>query len=69
MKKYITHAQWEAAKEVARLALMGAVGAIIAWLTDLDQSTTVVVVTFVLRYVDKWLHKSENTELKGLVPF
>lgn len=67
--KFLSHAQWEAVKEVARLAVLAAIGAVIAWLSDLDQTTTVMIVTAVLRAVDKWIHKSEETELNGLLPF
>jgi len=67
--KYISHAQLEAIKEVLRLAVLGAIGAVLAYLADLDQSTTVVIVTLVLRGIDKFFHKSESIDRNGLLPF
>lgn len=69
VNKLTSHAQMEAVKEALRLAVLGALGALLAYLADLDQSTTVIVVTFVLRTIDKWVHKSEKTERNGLLPF
>lgn len=65
---------WEAVKEVARLALFAAIGAVLAWagteLTALDpNSTFVVVATTLLRFADKWVHENQDTELNGLAPF
>ena len=57
-----------ATKEVLRIAVLGAIGALIAWLTSLDQNTTVIVTLFVLRYIDRYLHKSGVVE-KGLTRF
>lgn len=67
-------AVWEAVKEVARLAFFAAAAAVVAWattkLTALDPNSTFVVIgTAVLRFVDKWIHESENTKANGLAPF
>lgn len=68
------NAFYEAIKEAGRLALLAAVSAIIAYLTQWlgmqDQSELVVVVgTLVLRAVDKYVNKNENINANGIVPF
>lgn len=49
---------WESVKEPLRLLLLG----LIAWgLTELaqikDQESWMIVLTFILRFVDKWVHE------------
>jgi len=61
-------AAFEAVKELARIALFGAVGALIAYVTGLEQTTTTIVALFILRAVDKYLHKSDIAT-KGLSRF
>lgn len=48
-------------------ALASGLTALAQWLGAFDQTETwVVILTFVLKLVDKFIHKSENTELNGL---
>lgn len=67
-----TDALFQAMKEVVRLAVFAAVSAFVAsLLSSFDGSTepVFVVLTLVLRFVDKWIHENENTNWKGLLPF
>jgi hypothetical protein len=67
----------ESLKEPLRLAILGAVSAFITIL--LDQITTLptteitIILTFFLRWLDKWFHERSKVEpsarLSGLVPF
>jgi len=62
----------ESVKEIARLAVFAAVGAIIASvlesLTKLPQTQTTVILTFAFRLIDEWVHES-SLKAKGIVPF
>ena len=58
----------ETIKEIARIALFGAVGALVAWLTELEPTATVTIALVVLRSLDKYLHKS-GTLNRGLSGF
>jgi hypothetical protein len=64
----------EAVKEIARLAVFGAIGAVLTWATSKvgsfdPTSIQYLVVTAVIRFVDKWVHANENIKAKGLLPF
>ncbi len=63
----------ESSKEVIRLAIFAGVSAIVASIlqsvTKLPQSTTTIVLTFVLRGADSWIHNNENVKMNGLMPF
>ncbi len=63
MKEFFESPLGEAIKEAGRLALFGAVSILISALLErvvtLPQDTTVVVLTFILKATDKYLHKSE----------
>lgn len=58
--------------EIARLALFTGVSAFVASVsesvTKLEPSTTTVVLTVLLRFVDKWLYESGKAK-KGLSRF
>ena len=62
----------EAFKEIARLAVFAAVGAIVASLsqsvTNLDQNVVTMVILVILRFTDKLIHES-SLKAKGIVPF
>lgn len=63
----------EALKEVGRLAFLGAVTAVLGYLTQLvagldPNSVYYVVGTVVLRAIDRYLHKSPDTKLTGISP-
>lgn len=64
----------EAVKEVGRLAFFAAATAVVAWATErlgmLDPSSVFYVAgTFVLRYVDKYIHEAKAIKANGLAPF
>lgn len=63
-------------KEAARLAVLGFASAVIAvilgYIGDLPETQTTIIVTVVLRAIDKWLHersKETKTSIKGISPF
>lgn len=58
-----------AGKEAARVALLAAVGFFMAYVSDLPETSTTAVVLLVLRFVDKYIHKSNKVTAKGLLPF
>lgn len=63
----------ESAKELARVAVFGAVSAALAWATtkvgNLDPNSAYAVAgTLVLRIADKYVHASP-APAKGLLPF
>lgn len=63
----------EGAKEVLRLAFFAAITAVVAWLTEkvggADPSSTFYIVgTLVLRFADKYVHKSD-IKANGIAPF
>lgn len=63
---------WESLKEILRLAIFAAVSAFIASLvSNFDGSTEpiFVILTLVLRFIDKWIHENEDNDWKGLLPF
>ena len=63
MKDFFESPTGEAIKEAGRLALFGAVSMFITSLLDkvvaLPQSETTIILTFVLKMIDRYLHKSE----------
>lgn len=63
MKDFFESPLGEALKEAGRLALFGAVSLFITTLLDkvvaLPQDTATIILTLVLKTVDKYLHKSE----------
>lgn len=64
----------EAGKEVARLAILGALSAVLAWATtqigSLDPNSVYALVgTVVLRAIDRYIHKNDDIQAKGLVGF
>lgn len=74
MKEINKVAIWEAIKEVARIAFFAAITAAVGWatqqLTQLDPTSIYYVGgTVILRFIDKWIHESQKTELKGIAPF
>lgn len=62
-------ALWEAAKAILRLIVLAIPGIAISYFTDLPETQTTVILLGVLRFVDKYLHESKNTDVTGLVPF
>ena len=63
----------EAIKEGIRLALFGAIAYVVTFLTEYfgampQNEQGIVVLTFVLRMADKWLHVSGKAE-KGISRF
>lgn len=64
----------EMLKEAGRIAFFAAVTALVGYASDKlaglpADSTYVVVGTVVLRLIDKYIHISDRTELKGIAPF
>ena len=64
----------EAAKEPARIAFLGALAAILLWLsqllTSLDPSSLqYIVLTIILKAGDKYVAKSKKIDAKGIAPF
>ncbi len=72
LKDFLASPTWEAVKEVARLALFGAISLFVSMLLDklvsLPQDSVVIVLTLVLRAADKYLHESGVAD-KGLSRF
>lgn len=58
----------EALKEVARLIVLAALSVAIDYFAGLD-GQAYLIVTIALRGLDKLIHKSEKTELNGILPF
>lgn len=61
-------------KELARVAVFGAISAALAWGTtqvgNLDPSSAYAVAgTLVLRFLDKYVHANQDIPAKGLLPF
>lgn len=63
----------EGAKSSMRLAILGGVSYVIGlglnYLTGLPTSETTVILTLVLKGIDKYVHENPNINLKGLIPF
>lgn len=64
----------EAIKEVLRLAALAAISAVLSWATTKvaslpPNSVYTLVLTVVLRAVDRYIHKDPGTKLPGIVPF
>lgn len=69
-----TNAIIEGVKEVARLALFAALGAVIAYATSLQgsfdpTSLEAIVLAVVLKFADKYVHKNDAIKLNGIAPF
>jgi hypothetical protein len=61
-------------KELVRLAIFGAVSGIIVFathkLSSLDPNSAYAVAgTFILQGADKYVHKNENIQANGILPF
>lgn len=70
----MNQAMKEMVAEGARLVVFAAVSTIVTYLVNvvfpsLEQTPTVAVLTLALRMADKYIHKNENTELNGILPF
>ena len=64
----------EMLKEGARLALFAMVSAGLTalgeWVGAMEQTEAwVIAVAFLIRLADKYVHKTDATELKGIAPF
>lgn len=62
----------EALKELGRYLLFAAVGWVVAYLGGLEQTQTVMLVTMLFRFLDKFLHerfKDRGEGLSGIAPF
>jgi hypothetical protein len=63
----------EALKEVARLALVAAastaIGEIVGYLANMEQTPIVVVLFAAFKAIDKWIHENPNIKATGLIPF
>ena len=63
----------ESIKEIIRLAVFAGVAAVVsallAGVNQLPESTTTVVLTFLLRAADKFVHENKDIKMSGLVPF
>lgn len=64
----------ETIKEIVRLAVFGAVSAVLSYLATQvaslpPDSAYALAGTLVLRAADKYIHVSPKTDTKGLVPF
>lgn len=55
-------------RSLVRLVVLAVPGIAITALTDLPQTTTIVVLTALLQAVDVTIHNSTATSLNGLVP-
>lgn len=61
-------------KEALRIAVFTAIGALVEWgYTQVAQlpadGALTMILTLALRLVDKFIHKNENTDKNGLLPF
>lgn len=64
----------ETVKELARLAIFGAISALVTWLTSkvatFDPTTLQYIVgTVILRAADKYVHNDPSNKAKGILPF
>lgn len=64
----------EALKELARLALFGALSAVVLWLGDavnaLDPTSLQFMIgTALWRIADKFVHENKNIDRQGIAPF
>lgn len=66
-------AWWELVKFFGRVALLGAVGAIVAALVNLlpmvENEFLKYVLGAVLIAADKWIHSNKDIKYRGIVPF
>ena len=61
-------------KEALRIAVFAAIGALVEWgYTQVAQlpadGALTMILTLALRLVDKFIHKNENIDKNGLLPF
>lgn len=61
--------RWEAFKELARLVLFALPGLLVAFLTTLPTSQSVLTSVAILRYIDSYIHNNPNDERNGLTNF
>lgn len=60
----------ELLKELMRTGILAALAAMVTFLTSLEDPTLLaLVLTPVLRAIDRAIHVSDKTKLNGLVPF
>lgn len=63
----------EAFKDIARLAIFAAIGAVVSVvlgnIANFPQTTTTVIITFVLRAIDSYIHNNDGMKANGLTPF
>jgi hypothetical protein len=70
----LSPAQWSTVKEAARIVVFAVAAWVLTaageWVGAADQTQAWVgVVTVAIRLADKWIHKTETTELNGLLPW
>ncbi len=63
----------EGSKESVRIAILGGVSYLISlglnYLTGLPSTEATVILTVVLKGIDKYIHENPNINLKGILPF
>lgn len=67
----------EALKELGRLVLFGVFSIVVTFvldkLTNVPQTETIVIITALLRFADKWIHENsksvKNPTIEGISPF
>jgi hypothetical protein len=68
--KFDKEALWEAIQEIARIAFFGGISALVAVglnrLAGLPQTETVVIGTFILKFIDKYIHDNPKIKFNGL---
>ena len=61
---------WEAFQEVVRVALFGAISTVVGFylekMAGLPQTEVVIIITLLLKFVDKYVHDSKHIKLNGL---
>lgn len=65
----MNQAQIEALKEFVRVVVLALIGFAVAYLGELPQTETVVIVLSVLRFADKYIHEDKSNPRNGLLPF
>lgn len=70
----MTDAMKEMFKEGGRLVIFAAVAALVSFLLNtvvptLPSTSTTMILTLVLRMVDKWVHENEDVKANGLTPW
>lgn len=63
------NALWEAIKAITRLLILAIPGIVVAYLSGLASTPTILAITAALHFVDNYIHNNPKIKATGIIPF